>query len=714
MRKHLKGIQYPTRYLRYGMAALVASLLSVVVAAQTEDPGTSLDPGTAVGTTSLSWLTSSTHPWAVNVAVYDAGAESLSSASIGDNQTSWLETSVTGPGRVVFRWALSSESSYDLLRFSVNDAVQSEPNGFIPWEEVTYAIAEAGEQKLRWTYIKDESVSVGLDRAYLDQVLWIPDGQGGLSVRLEGNGSGTVAATDAGTSIDCGPRCVASYALSTLVTLEATADTGSSFVGWSGACSGTQSTCQVSISQYHQVGAKFSTSSLEEALVDGEVRSGISGRALSTRSFYVDVPSGARDLVIRLDTATNTADNSAFMQVALGRVPSLSDYDCFPSVTLARQVCAFATPQAGRYYISVGGQSEVFSGIDLAVDYQTNASQHTITLTPSTGGRLVSVNVDLPVTTVAESIYQPQVIGGGGTAIEQWPWQVQVRAGGAFCSGTLIDALWVVTAAHCLDYGNSATIALGRTSLNSGGITRGSAEVIVHEAYTGTDYDHDIALVRLDSPVSLGPSIQVLALLSSAQESNLAKDGVLGTVTGWGLTREMSQPNTLQRADVAMISTQTCRNSGYSAESITDNMICAGFVDGGVDSCSGDSGGPLVVRDAIGGHRLAGITSWGNECAKPDYPGVYTRVSAFIDWIAENTGLGFTDTILDCGDRCQVTVPDGTQLDLVPEPDPGYFFIGFDGVCAGLMTCPLTVSGNLSIQGQFLRQSIFQDQFEAQ
>lgn len=692
----------------------MAILLSGLNQAQTEDPGISLDPGTAIGTTNLSWTTSTAYPWAVNTAVYDAGSESLSSALIGDNESSWLETTVTGPGRVVFRWALSSESLYDLLRFSVNDVVQSEPYGFIPWEEVTYAITEPGEQKLRWSYLKDESVSVGLDRAYLDQVLWIPDGQGGMSVRIQGNGSGVVAATDVGTSIDCGPRCVSNYALGTIVTLEAAADTGSSFAGWSGACSGTQSTCQVTVSQYHQVGAKFSTTALEEALVDGEVRSGISGRALSTRSFYVDVPSGARDLVIRLETATNTADNSAFMQVALGRMPSLSDYDCFPSVTLARQICAFAMPPAGRYHISVGGQSEVFSGIDLAVDYQTNASQHTITLTPSTGGRLVSANVDLPVTTVAESIYRPQVIGGGDTTIEQWPWQVQVRAGGSFCAGTLIDEEWVVTAAHCFDYGDSTSIVLGRTALNSGGISRASAEVIVHEAYSGTEYDHDIALVRLNSAVSFGPSIQPLALLSAAQEPNLAKDGVLGTVTGWGLTRENSQPSTLQRADVAMIGTQTCRDTSYSAQSITNNMICAGFIDGGVDACSGDSGGPLVVRDGLGGYRLAGITSWGNECAKPDYPGVYTRVSAFIDWITENTGLNFTDTILDCGDRCQITVPDGTELNLVPEPDPGYFFVGFDGVCAGQAACALTVNGNVAVQGQFRAQAIFQDQFEAQ
>ena len=61
-------------------------------------------------------------------------------------------------------------------------------------------------------------------------------------------------------------------------------------------------------------------------------------------------------------------------------------------------------------------------------------------------------------------------------------------------------------------------------------------------------------------------------------------------------------------------------------------MICAGLEEGGKDSCQGDSGGPLVS-----GNVLAGIVSWGYGCAVAGYPGVYTEVAHFSNWINQNT-----------------------------------------------------------------------------
>jgi len=285
-----------------------------------------------------------------------------------------------------------------------------------------------------------------------------------------------------------------------------------------------------------------------------------------------------------------------------------------------------------------------------------------------------------------------------------------------YCSGALIDREWVVTAAHCFDNRTPSIIWLGRTNLTSGGIDADVAQVIVHEGYEKDSFEKDIALVRLATPVQYGPSIAPIAPLSAEQEGNLAQDGVLGSVTGWGLLYPFTdvRPNALQLANVAMLSPEACRNTQYSSTSITDNMICAGFVEGGVDACRGDSGGPLVVRDGLGGHRLAGITSWGEGCAQPGYPGVYTRISAFVDWISEQTGLTFSDKILDCGDTCEVTVPEDTQLTLVPEPDPGYFFVGFDGICAGQLTCSLTIDQARTINAVFQAEAIFQDRFESQ
>ncbi len=673
---------------------------------------TPIDLDQALGGSGLSWTTGGAQSWLSQDIAVAAGSEAAASGVIGNSQSSFLETTVTGPGRIVYRWAVSSELGFDVLRFSVNGLTKRQSSGLVPWQVGSTVIDTAGQQVLRWSYIKDLSVSMGRDQAYLDQVLWIPNTAGGLSVELTGNGAGSVSSGIGEPTLDCGATCVVSAGLGTSITLVATPESGSTFEGWSGDCSGTQSTCSISLSQWDQVSAKFSHPTLEEELSNGAQVTDISGTALSVKRFYVDVPAGAQDLVVRL-TGQDSVDN-VFLSVAYQRLPQGRDSDCSPSVDKVGQVCAFASPSEGRYHIAVGGESDAFSAVALNVDYELAMNKYLLSVNSSPGGSVRSSGVIFPVEPIGGPTYTPEIVGGGDTSVEQWPWQAQLRRGSAFCGGSLIAPNWVVTAAHCLDDGMGAEVVLGRTEIDSGGVERSVVEIILHESYS--NFDHDIALLRLDEPVEYSASIQPIGLLSSAQEANLAKNGVLASVTGWGVLypETPTRSDQLQAADVAMVSPDACRNSGYSASSITENMICAGFVEGGVDACFGDSGGPLVVRDRLGGHRLAGITSWGNECALPDYPGVYTRVSAFVDWISDKTGLTFTDTILDCGNRCEVTVPNATELALVPEPEPGYFFVGFDGVCAGQTTCPLTITGHTSVQAQFAPVAIFQDRFESQ
>ncbi|KAJ8363226.1 hypothetical protein SKAU_G00120570 [Synaphobranchus kaupii] len=96
-----------------------------------------------------------------------------------------------------------------------------------------------------------------------------------------------------------------------------------------------------------------------------------------------------------------------------------------------------------------------------------------------------------------------------------------------------------------------------------------------------------------------------------------------------------SSSNILQKVGVPLISEDVCNRSyGYK---ITPRMLCAGFHDGGKDACQGDSGGPLVCQEASGRWFLAGVVSWGIGCGRPNYYGVYTRITKLTGWIEERT-----------------------------------------------------------------------------
>jgi uncharacterized repeat protein (TIGR01451 family)/uncharacterized repeat protein (TIGR02543 family) len=98
-----------------------------------------------------------------------------------------------------------------------------------------------------------------------------------LSASTSGTGSGTVT-SDVGT-ISCGATCVNTYDDGTVVTLTANVASGTTFLGWSGDCSGTSSTCQVTMSQARSVSAAFGRPNLDLTKVaDDTLHQGDTGR----------------------------------------------------------------------------------------------------------------------------------------------------------------------------------------------------------------------------------------------------------------------------------------------------------------------------------------------------------------------------------------------------------------------------------------------------
>jgi secreted trypsin-like serine protease len=251
----------------------------------------------------------------------------------------------------------------------------------------------------------------------------------------------------------------------------------------------------------------------------------------------------------------------------------------------------------------------------------------------------------------------PTIVGGEEAEPGAWPWQVAlVQTGGdlyigQFCGGTLIDPEWVLTAAHCTEQFTASQIEVAAgvhdlTNPEPGFQRLGVQQIITHPNYNPAIYDFDITLLKLETPATLGQPAGGLpvATITPVAADIGALEGILSTVTGWGnraaqpIPGGNDFPETLHQVELPIMSNTHCRLA-YGTN-ITDNMICAGYDQGGKDSCQGDSGGPLVIFDEPNQRWLqAGIVSWGYGCAAPDYPGVYTRVSRFSNWIYDTSGI---------------------------------------------------------------------------
>ena len=120
----------------------------------------------------LLWTTGGEAPWVAQTDTTQDGEDAAASGRIDNSQSTWVQTTVTGPGTLFFWWKVSSEYHYDFLQFLYEGYLQDEISGDEDWQQSGWTIP-AGTHTLRWQYTKDSSVSEGEDRAWLDQVSFV-------------------------------------------------------------------------------------------------------------------------------------------------------------------------------------------------------------------------------------------------------------------------------------------------------------------------------------------------------------------------------------------------------------------------------------------------------------------------------------------------------------------------------------------------------------
>ncbi|NXS09866.1 OVCH2 protein, partial [Neodrepanis coruscans] len=167
---------------------------------------------------------------------------------------------------------------------------------------------------------------------------------------------------------------------------------------------------------------------------------------------------------------------------------------------------------------------------------------------------------------------------------------------------------------------------------------RSVKQYIIHPSFNQTTMDSDIALLQLAEPLEFNDYVGPVCLPAEEEEVQPSR---MCVVAGWGdHEADKEKRKKLQQLEVPILPFDRCQRYYINLPSkVTQQMICAGFaLEEGKHSCTGDSGGPLVCpsEDDSGFYTLHGITSWGLGHGSKIYPGVYTNVGFFVDWIKKN------------------------------------------------------------------------------
>ncbi|XP_060657033.1 collagenase-like [Drosophila nasuta] len=241
-----------------------------------------------------------------------------------------------------------------------------------------------------------------------------------------------------------------------------------------------------------------------------------------------------------------------------------------------------------------------------------------------------------------------RIINGENAAPKQFPYQVFIEKHVNYdwkpnCGGVVISNRTVLTAAHCIkDSIDAFKIYFGtvdRTNIYETGQQRlivKRKNIIGHPEYDPHELLNDIALIRLPAEILFDEYIQPAKL----PDPDKLYDNEIGVASGWGISDRDSwyAKNNLQYLNVTIFPYEDCKALVHKynyAKFFPSSFVCLKSSQG--SPCKGDSGGPLAIRNEDGTSTIVGLTSFGvSETCEPNMPGIFTRVSSFLQWIKEN------------------------------------------------------------------------------
>ncbi|XP_055850336.1 uncharacterized protein LOC129914911 [Episyrphus balteatus] len=274
---------------------------------------------------------------------------------------------------------------------------------------------------------------------------------------------------------------------------------------------------------------------------------------------------------------------------------------------------------------------------------------------------------NLPEPDQCGNVISNRINGDNVTKIDEYPWLalIEYNTGGItnehLCGGSLINKRYVLTAAHCIS-NLPETWKLHGVRLGEWNITTDRdcevdtygfedcadphvdvtiEKLIPHEKYVHSKSPlYDIGLIRLSHNVKYSDFIQPICLPLKDNLKRSTFDGHKMFISGWRNTVG-ERIYVKRKAEVQVVPLNECQRV-YSQSNVDlgTSQMCAGGQQG-IDTCRGDSGGPLIGLDSYIKKRfyyfIAGVVSIGrNPCGEQGWPGVYTRVSEYVDWIQQN------------------------------------------------------------------------------